>query len=67
MMYFNPHQTVSLRRARHQRVTPGPKLAQQDGRRCAAEGCDTRLSRYNPADTCNRHEGWRDKRMRRHD
>jgi len=34
------------------------------GRRCAAEGCAARLSRYNPSDTCSLHEGWVDNRVR---
>lgn len=33
-------------------------------RRCAAEGCTVRLSRYNPSDTCSLHEGWVDTRVR---
>ena len=31
-------------------------------RRCTAPGCDTLLSRYNPADTCTSHGGWRNRR-----
>jgi hypothetical protein len=27
-------------------------------RTCAVDGCDTQLSRYNPAPCCYRHEGW---------
>lgn len=27
-------------------------------RRCAAEGCDARLSRYNPSRECAAHAGW---------
>ena len=27
-------------------------------RTCAADGCDTQLSRYNPARCCYLHEGW---------
>lgn len=66
-MYFNPHHTVELRRSRHQHVTPGRKPAQYAGRVCGVDGCQTRLSRYNPSETCRLHEGWRDARMRRHD
>jgi hypothetical protein len=29
---------------------------------CAAEGCETTLSRYNPDDYCSVHRGW-DKRV----
>jgi hypothetical protein len=29
---------------------------------CAAEGCETALSRYNPDDYCSVHRGW-DKRV----
>ena len=29
---------------------------------CAAEGCETKLSRYNPDDYCSVHRGW-DKRI----
>jgi hypothetical protein len=29
---------------------------------CAAEGCETALSRYNPDDYCSVHRGW-DKRI----
>ena len=29
---------------------------------CAAEGCETTLSRYNPDDYCSMHRGW-DKRV----
>jgi hypothetical protein len=25
---------------------------------CAAEGCETKLSRYNPDDYCSLHRGW---------
>ena len=33
-------------------------------RRCAAEGCEAKLSRYNPSDTCSVHSGWADSRVR---
>jgi hypothetical protein len=29
-----------------------------NARTCAADGCATRLSRYNPAPCCYLHEGW---------
>jgi len=33
-----------------------------EARVCAAEGCHTTLSRYNPDDYCSVHRGW-DKRI----
>jgi hypothetical protein len=34
-------------------------------RTCAANGCDTQLSRYNPAPCCYLHQGWdREQRTR---
>ena len=33
-----------------------------NARVCAAEGCETALSRYNPDDYCSVHRGW-DKRI----
>jgi hypothetical protein len=33
-------------------------------RRCTADGCTARLSRYNPSDTCAVHRGWVDTRVR---
>ena len=64
-MYPDPHNTVFLRQARHQRLMAGPKLEQEKGRVCQADGCETQLSRYNPSDSCRVHDGWRDARMRR--
>jgi hypothetical protein len=32
-------------------------------RTCAAEGCSTRLSRYNPARCCTIHQGWDQQRV----
>lgn len=29
-----------------------------NARTCAADGCNTQLSRYNPAPCCYRHQGW---------
>jgi hypothetical protein len=29
-----------------------------DERVCAADGCETKLSRYNPDDYCSVHRGW---------
>ncbi|QBI18370.1 hypothetical protein ER308_01470 [Egibacter rhizosphaerae] len=66
-MSVDSNNTVMLRKSRHQRVMSGPKLTQKEGRVCRVESCETRLSRYNPSETCRLHEGWRDGRMRRHD
>jgi hypothetical protein len=33
-------------------------------RRCSHPGCDTRLCRYNPDDTCALHGGWHDRATR---
>jgi hypothetical protein len=59
-----PHMTV-LKEGRR-----GPKsepLVRSFGkaRTCAANGCDTQLSRYNPAPCCYLHQGWdREQRTR---
>jgi hypothetical protein len=40
-----------------------------NARTCAAEGCSTQLSRYNPARCCAIHHGWDQQRVirsRRH-
>jgi hypothetical protein len=36
-----------------------------NARTCMAEGCTTRLSRYNPAPCCSLHEGWDEQRQTR--
>ncbi len=36
-------------------------------RRCQTSGCDTVLSRYNPATTCAAHGGWQRRRTGGHD
>jgi hypothetical protein len=36
-----------------------------NARTCAADGCATQLSRYNPAPFCNLHKGW-DREQRTH-
>lgn len=37
-------------------VVPAQTRRYADGRTCAVEGCETRLSRYNPAEWCWVHE-----------
>ena len=44
--------------------TGDPLETYATGRRCAAEGCSAKLSRYNPSDTCSVHRGWVDTRLR---
>ena len=44
-------------------ITPTPPKERQPGpmepgRICMFAGCDTRLSTYNPSETCSRHGGW---------
>lgn len=59
-----------LRSARERRLLSGEPLdTAAVGRACAAAGCTTVLSRYNPSDVCAAHAGWRDPelpRRRRH-
>jgi len=54
----------SVPRPRHEQHRPlssGEAMAQYDrDRRCAATDCGSRLSRYNPSDTCGLHQGWAD-------
>lgn len=60
--------TVRLHQSRHTTLAQGQRLAMSAAhRRCQAEGCDTRLSRYNPSSTCTLHQGWSDTRQRRYD
>lgn len=50
-----------LRHEQHRRLTSGEAMAQYDPeRRCSRPGCDCRLSRYNPSETCSLHLGWAD-------
>lgn len=44
----------------HPLVTGRAPTTFAQGRRCAHASCDTRLSRYNPEDTCTLHGGWSD-------
>ncbi len=53
--------SMNLRTSNLRRLRPGSVVPQQASHRiCATEGCDTRLSRYNPATACSTHEGWDD-------
>jgi hypothetical protein len=43
------------------RRSPGlvpPVRGFDQARICAADGCTTKLSRYNPAPSCSLHQGW---------
>lgn len=58
---------VQLRRSRHAQLDPGEALDQYGARRlCRHPGCETRLSVYNPSDTCTMHAGWKDTHQRHH-
>lgn len=60
--------TVRLHQSRHLQLLQGSRLlSSADRRQCAADECDTLLSRYNPSPTCTIHHGWRDTRQRRYD
>ena len=52
----------STPRRRHERavqlVSGDPVEANGTIRRCDYPGCESRLSRYNPAPTCAAHGGW---------
>lgn len=49
------------RQPRYERLVTGSKVSAKEGNRfCAHPDCQTRLSRYNLDDTCNRHGGWSD-------
>jgi hypothetical protein len=57
--------TVQLRRSRHTAVQAVTTVSTHGrDRACHAPGCETRLSRYNPSETCSRHAGWQDPRQR---
>jgi hypothetical protein len=54
-----PEETIPAPPAR--RRAPGADPAVRSfgkARTCAAEGCETRLSRYNPDSFCSVHRGW---------
>jgi hypothetical protein len=54
----------SVPRTRHEtshRLDSGEALEQfAPDRACTHPGCEARLSRYNPSDTCSLHAGWAD-------
>jgi hypothetical protein len=51
--------TPSLRASRAISLASGEPLPQQaTARSCRHPECSTRLSRYNPDETCARHGGW---------
>ena len=52
--------TVSLRSARMTPLSSGAAIEEfGEARHCHSPGCGSRLSRYNPSDTCSVHRGWR--------
>lgn len=60
-MYARDRIVPRPRRESHRRLSNGEPLAQYDrNRHCTAEGCSSRLSRYNPSATCSVHRGWVD-------
>ena len=59
--------TPQLHTSRAVPLTPGHvPLSTKPPRECSADGCETKLSRYNPSDTCTVHAGWKDTRVRHH-
>lgn len=51
--------SMNLRQSTANTLRAGKSVAQEEvGRVCDAQGCTTRLSRYNPATSCCQHEGW---------
>lgn len=61
-------QVPQVKHERHLAVVSGdPVEAFGDDRRCTAEGCNAKLSRYNPSTTCSLHAGWTDPQGRRRD
>lgn len=58
--------TPRRRTPRYERLVNGRAVAsKQDLRCCAHPDCSTKLSRYNPDDTCNVHGGWTDESVPR--
>ena len=59
--------TPQLHQSRAVQLVSGQvRLTAQPPRVCTSEDCRTKLSRYNPSDTCTVHEGWKDTRIRHH-
>ena len=64
-MYAEDRMTPQLRRSRHTSLPAGERMTTHGAdRQCAAPECSTRLSRYNPSQTCGTHKGWADTRQR---
>lgn len=60
-------ETIQLRQTRYAPLERGERVDQAESKReCAAPGCATMLSRYNPSETCASHRGWQDLRERQH-
>jgi len=60
-VYARDRSVPRPRHEQHRRLSSGEALPQYDrDRRCAHQGCESRLSRYNPSTTCSLHEGWAD-------
>lgn len=58
--------TPRRRTPRYERLVNGNAVTTSDSERyCAHPECATRLSRYNPDDTCNVHGGWTDESVPR--
>jgi hypothetical protein len=56
-----PEETVAAPPTPTRRRAPGADPAVRSfgaARTCAAEGCETKLSRYNPDSFCSVHRGW---------
>jgi len=59
--------TPQLHHSRAVPLAPGnTRLATKPPRTCSSDGCETKLSRYNPSNTCTSHSGWQDTRVRHH-
>jgi hypothetical protein len=58
---------VNLRRSSVQVLRASKRTVEHQGvdRVCDAPDCKTRLSRYNPAESCTLHAGWSDPTPRR--
>lgn len=60
-MNARDHLAVGIRRESGRSLATGAPLETFDHkRRCEADGCGARLSRYNPSATCSVHRGWKD-------
>jgi hypothetical protein len=59
MTLASDRNALRLREETHRALWVGDRLEQYGANRtCAAEGCEARLSRYNPGTTCSLHRGW---------